>query len=299
MSGSWILASIAMTSEPLVAIWGAIKPVVRHSRCMTSADPIDGIHRLRSLANDDLYKLVDPGDRAAVIGWGMTFNVIHFVDGIVQLHNAGNCFAAGPLRRAALEYSMTTVWLADARDEAANALNSGLQYKMGSLLDKMKEVDAVKRFPEDAIANAQAVKDAKLPKATQSNLLLASHLLDAYDWDEEDEKDVEGATRIPLLLVYDAESSFSHASLMGAQAFFRDTGKAIALGTKPEPAEFVPCLIIGLSVMFTSMLAYNELLISKPWTDTLQEVATDFGFGLTLPKRRPKALKERKPDKKR
>jgi hypothetical protein len=107
---------------------------------------------------DDLYRLVDPTNRAAVIGWGTMFNVIYFVDGIIQLHQAGNCFAAGPLRRSAMEYAVTTVWLADAPDDAADALNGGLQYKLGSLVDAVAKADAEDGFPEDTIQSAQSAR---------------------------------------------------------------------------------------------------------------------------------------------
>lgn len=259
---------------------------------MNSTDPLESIHRLRALVTDDLYRLVDPMNRAAVIGWGTTFNVIYFVDGIIQLHDVGNCFAAGPLRRSAMEYAVTTVWLADAPEDAADALNGGLQYKLGSLVDEVTKADAVTRFPESAIQSAQAVKEAHLPKSAQSNLLHASHLLDAYDSNE------EGDGKLPLRLVYDAESSFAHASLIGAQAFFAERGNATALGTKPEPSEFVSCLEIGLSLLFTTMLSYNELLIGKPWTETLHAVAHDLGIDPTLPKRRERPPKGRNPRRK-
>lgn len=259
---------------------------------MTSTDPRENIQRLRALVTDDLYKLVDPTNRAAVIGWGTTFNVIYFVDGMVQLHDAGNCFATSPLRRSAMEYAMTTVWLADAPDDATDALNSGLQYKQGLLVNAMTKAGAHSRFPEDAIQSAQAVIEAQLPKATQANLLNISHLLDAYD------STVDGDGRIPLRLVYNVESSLVHASLMGAQAFFVERDNAFALGTKPEPPEFVPCLDLGLSLLFTAMLSYNELLIGKPWTETLHAVAKDAGLDPTLPKRRELLPKERKASKK-
>lgn len=259
---------------------------------MTTSDPQESIRRLRALVTDDLYKLVDPSNRAAVIGWGTTFNVIYFVDGMVQLHDAGNCFATSPLRRSAMEYAMTTVWLADAPEEAADALNSGLQYKQGLLVDAVTKASAQTRFSEDAIQSAQSLKDVQLPKATQANLLNIAHLLDAYD------STVEGDGRIPLRLVYDTESSFVHASLMGARAFFAERDDAFALGTKPEPPEFVPCLELGLSLLFTAMLSYNELLIGKPWTETLHAVAKDAGLDPTLPKRRELPPKERKASKK-
>jgi hypothetical protein len=254
---------------------------------MSAVDPMETIRRLRTLVNDDLYRCVDPQNRAAIIGWGTMFNVLYFVDGMTVLHHAGNCFATGPLRRSAMEYAITTVWLADAGDDAADALNSGLQFKLGSLVDGISEAGATARFPDSAVRSAEAVKAVELPKATQANLLHIKHLLDAYDSSE----DGDGST--PLRLLYDAESSFAHASLMGAQAFFAERGDAIALGTKPEPREFVPCLEIGQSLLFTTMLAFNKLLIGKPWTDTLQAIADTIGADTKLPKRRQQQPKQR------
>jgi hypothetical protein len=260
---------------------------------MTFADPAQGIQRLRALVNDDLFNSVDPGNNAAVIGWGTTLNVMNFVDGIVQLHQAGKCSAASPLRRSALEYAMATVWLADAPTEAAAALNDGFQHKMSQLVKALKAASVQDRFPEAAMKSAQAVRDKDIPKSNQAHLLHASHLLDEYDNVGDDENP------IPMRVIYDVESWSSHASLAGAQLFFtvRDDGQ-VALGTKPMPAEDVPCLMVGLSLLFTTMLSYNELLIDKPWTGTLRAVAEDFGFDPALPKRRVRPPKGPKPGKK-
>jgi hypothetical protein len=76
---------------------------------MSSTDPLVNLQRLRALVTDELYLRVDPANRAAAIGWGTTFNVIYFVDGLIQLHRAGNCFATGPIRQSAIEYALTTV----------------------------------------------------------------------------------------------------------------------------------------------------------------------------------------------
>ena len=259
---------------------------------MPSTDPMKTIQRLRALVNDELYKLVDPQNRAAVIGWGTMLSVSHFVDGMVLLHRAGNCFAAGPIRRSAMEYAITTVWLADSPEEAADALNGGLKFKVGSLVDGVVDAGAQARFPDSAVQSAQALKEVKLPKATQANLLHITHLLDAYDSSE------DGDGSIPLSLLYDGESSFTHASLMGAQVFFAERGDATALSTKPEPREMVPCLEMGEYFLFTAMLAFNELLIGKPWTDTLQTIATEIGADASLPKRRQRPPKQRKASKK-
>jgi hypothetical protein len=249
---------------------------------MASTDSLHGIRRLRALVNDDLHTLVDPSNRGAIIGWGTTFNVINFVDGIIRLHEAGACSAASPLRRSALEYAMTTVWLADAPNEAADALNSGLQHNMGKLVKALEEAGAVDRFPKGVVKSARALVDVDIPRTTQAHLLHASHLLDAYDSDQDE------TNQIPMRVVYEAESWSSHGSLAGAQLFFtvRDGGR-VTLGTKPVPKEDVPCLQVGLLLQFTTMLSYNELLIGKPWTDVLHAVAKDFGFDSTLPKRRP------------
>ncbi|MEY9933911.1 hypothetical protein ABH926_008574 [Catenulispora sp. GP43] len=245
---------------------------------MTKTNHLEGLDQLRALLTPDLYQHVDAGDRAALVGWGTLFSTVHYTDGMVRLHQAENCFAVGPIRRSAMEYAMTTVWLADAGDAAVDAMNLAHQDKQGKLLDGITAANAWDRFPAEAQAIAQANKDTQLPKASESVYLRMTHQLDRYDVN----LDVDG--KIPLRLWYTAESQMAHPSMIGAQMFFKD-GEPVELHMMPRHGEVVPCLHIALILLYTAMLAYNQLLTGSPWTDDLLAVARTYDLDEVLPAR--------------
>jgi hypothetical protein len=93
---------------------------------MTTADPASGLERLNALITPDLWEQVAGENLAAVVGWGMMFNVAYLVRGVRTLHAASQCFAARPLLRSVMEYAMGTIWLADAGQDAVDVLNRRL-----------------------------------------------------------------------------------------------------------------------------------------------------------------------------
>lgn len=94
---------------------------------MTTVGPGTGIDRLNALITPDLWREVDGMNRAAVVGWGTTFHVVHLVQAIRTLHAAGQCHATVPLLRSVMEYALGTMWLADAGEDAVDVLNRRLQ----------------------------------------------------------------------------------------------------------------------------------------------------------------------------
>jgi hypothetical protein len=47
------------------------------------------------------------------------------------------------------------------------------------------------------------------------------------------------------------------------------------LSQQPLNGEVAPCGVICLGMLFDTMLAYNELLVFKPWTAELAAIAKD------------------------
>jgi hypothetical protein len=246
---------------------------------MTNTNHLEGLDRLRALLTPDLHQRVDASNRAALVGWGTLFSTVHYTDGMVRLHQAENCFAASPVRRSAMEYAMTTVWLADAGDDAVDAMNLALQDKQGKLLNGITAANAWDRFPTEAQTISQANKDTQLPTSSEATYLHMAHQLDRYDVN----LNVEG--KIPLRLYYIVESQLAHPSMIGAQVFFKDNGDAVELHMMPRHSEMVPCLHIAMVLLYTAMLAYNQLLTGNPWTDELLAIAGDYDLDKGLPAR--------------
>jgi hypothetical protein len=230
--------------------------------CMTTADPATGIERLNALITPDLWKHVDPMNRAAVVGWGTMLNVAHLVRGIRTLHGAGQCHAAMPLLRCVMEYALGTIWLADADEDAVDVLNRRLQGSHGKLLADLGDLDLDTAFPPEAVQAFRDVLAAQLSPHPDERLSAFRHLLEEYGFEK-------------MIPVYNVISGISHLSLEGAQLFFQDTDEAIRLWQEPRHGEVAPCEVICLGMLFDTMLAYNELLISRPWTVELAAIAKD------------------------
>jgi hypothetical protein len=100
------------------------------------------------------------------------------------------------------------------------------------------------------------------------------HLLEEYGFEK-------------MTPVYNVMSGITHLSLVGAQKFFQDRDGAIQLSRHPVHGEVAPCEVICLGIQFDTMLAYNELLASRPWTADLGAIADDHGLPATLATRKP------------
>jgi hypothetical protein len=230
--------------------------------CMTAPDPAAGLDRLDALITPDLWQYVDGMNTAAVVGWGTMFNVAHLVRGIRTLHAAGQCYAALPLMRSLMEYTLGTMWLADAGEDAVHVLNRKLQNSHGRLLTDLGDIDLEASFPAEAVQSFRDVLDAQLDPHPDDRLNGFAHLLKEYGYEKN-------------LPVYDVFSGIAHFSLTGAEMFFRGMDGAFALSLEPNMGEVAPCEVICLGMQFDTMFHYNELLISKPWTADLAAIAED------------------------
>ena len=247
---------------------------------MTMTDAATGLERLNALITPDLWKHVDGMNRAAVVGWGTMLNVAHLVRGVRTLHAADQCLAARPLLRSVMEYTMGTIWLADAREDAVNVLNRKLQASHNKLLADFGDTDLDTAFPPEAVQTFRAVLTARLPSHPDERLSAFTHLLKEYGFEK-------------LVPVYDVMSGITHLSLEGAQEFFRTEEGAFRLSQQPLNGEVVPCEVACLALQFDTMLAYNELLAARPWTAALSAIAKDHELSVKLTTRKPPAQNAR------
>jgi hypothetical protein len=241
---------------------------------MTTADPATGLERLNALITPDLWKRVDGMNRAAVVGWGTMHNVAHLVRGIRTLHASGQCHAALPFLRSVMEYALGTIWLADAGEDAVDVLNRRLQGSHGKLLADLGDTDLDATFPPEGVQAFRDVLAAQLPHHPDGRLSAFRHLLKEYGFEK-------------MIPVYNVISGITHLSLEGAQVFFQDKDGAIRLSQQPLKSEAAPCEVICLGMQFDTMLAYNELLASSPWTPDLVAIAKDHQLPAILATRQP------------
>ena len=153
---------------------------------MTTDDPATGLTRLDALITPDLWSHVDGANRSARVGWGTMLNVAHLVRGIRTLHAAGQCHAAVPLLRSAIEYTAGTIWLADAGEDAVDVPNRGLQYSHGKLLKHLGGigVDLDASFPAEAVQVFRDTMAVQLSPHPDEWLIRFSHLLAEYGFDK-------------------------------------------------------------------------------------------------------------------
>nr|BFD81462.1 hypothetical protein StreXyl84_08630 [Streptomyces sp. Xyl84] len=240
---------------------------------MTEPDARDGLLRLENVISSDLHRHIDPMNRAAVIGWGLFFNVAHQVRAILTLHTAGACGAASPNRRSALEYAVTLRWCADQGDRIGDIYNRKLRGDQIQLAKALK-ADGMKDRYKDAykvMAETVEVVNKTIPADPNERLAKIETLIKGY-----------GLTNVWSF--YTVESRFTHPTLTGAQMFFRDTGEgSFEVSQKPIHEEMVQCPLYCLWIFHFAMLAFNEVLRDKPWTTELEQVAKEYGFTTVLP----------------
>lgn len=190
----------------------------------------------------------------------------------MHFHERAACFEVGPNRRAALEYSLFLVWLADQGDYVVDVLTRGLRTHQLRMADGLCAAEALDRYPPDAY---QALLDslaAEVPPDPDERRLMVRWLLDEYG----------DAT---LRGHYEAELCVSHVSLTAVRAFAQQTEDGFLLNRHPHYDELIPCQEFCSRALFDAMLAFNSLLVDKPWTAALMEIGTCCDLPTALPKR--------------
>ncbi|MFC9888596.1 DUF5677 domain-containing protein [Streptomyces pilosus] len=239
---------------------------------MAEPNPRDGLTRLDNLITDNLHEYIDPIDRSSVIGWGLFFNVAHQVRAVLTLHQAGACGAASPNRRSALEYAITLRWCVDQGDRIGDIYNRKLRGDQIQLAKALKADGTKDRYRDAYEIMAQTVRTVSDTIAADPNekLVKIDNLVKGY-----------GLTREWSL--YTVESRFTHPTPTGVQMFFKNDGEAIHVSQAPIHEEIVECRLYCLWILHIAMLAFNEVLTSKPWTPELERIANEYGFATALP----------------
>ena len=241
-------------------------------RLMNEPSPGEALIRLENLIASDLHTYIDSMNRAAVIGWGLFFNVAHQVRAILTLHQAGACGAASPNRRSALEYAITLRWCVDQGDRVGDIYNRKLGNDQIQLAKALKADGTKDRYKDAYDVMAQTVKTVKetIPPDPNERLAKIEHLMKGYGLTKE-------------WSFYQVDSRFAHPTLTGAQMFFKTDGEDFHVSQVPLHEEMVACQLYCLWIFHTAMLAFNEVLTGKPWTTELEQVAKEYGFTTTLP----------------
>lgn len=242
---------------------------------MIDTGPASGLARLETLVTSDLGSRLNGMNRAAVVGWGTIFNVIHLVKGVRVLHAASCCHAAIPVLRSVLEYTLGTIWLADAGDAAVDVFNRRFQYAQGKLGKAVGDADLDAKFPSDVVKHFRDTLAVELPTHPDERLASFTNLMVEYGAED-------------MVSVYHVLSGMTYLSLEGAQAFFKDEDGALRVWQNPHRGEVIPCEQVSLQMQFAAMLAYNDLLDGKPWTSALVEIARDHGLSLERAARKPR-----------
>ncbi|WP_328549657.1 DUF5677 domain-containing protein [Streptomyces sp. NBC_00366] len=239
---------------------------------MTETNAGEALTRLEGLITGDLYKRIDPMDRAAVIGWGLFFNVAHQIRAVLTLHQAGACGAASPNRRSALEYAITLRWCVDQGDRIGDIYNRKLGNDQIQLAKALKADGTKDRYKDAYEVMAQTVKTVKETIAPDSNerLVKIENLVKGYGLTKE-------------WSFYTVESRFTHPTPTGVQMFFKTEGEAFHVSQMPIHEELVSCQLYCLWIFHIAMLAFNEVLTDQPWTTELEKIAKQYGFATTLP----------------
>ena len=246
---------------------------------MTNTDYGAGLDRLLQLVTPDLHEHVDSNSLASITAWGTVFNAIHYARGLRALHEADLCAATTPVLRSLLEFTVGTMWLSDAGQEAVEVLNRGLAYSQDRLHRSLENADELvgwrERFPEEALDVFDRVRSTNLGPHPDAHLLSGfKHLLEAYGF----------AGWVPI---YNVLSVLSHLSLTGAEGYVRTAkGGWNASQTLFEP-ELAPCVSIAFSLLLDAMAAFDAMLIGRPWRVVLEEIASEYGATITYAKREP------------
>jgi hypothetical protein len=225
------------------------------------------IDRLNGMITGELRERVDTMNAASAAGWGTLLNVVHLVRAIRTLHGARQCSAALPLFRSLLEYTVGTIWIADSGQDAVDVLNQGLLHSHEKFEEHLDAgtVDWRSVVPTGAVATFTQTRAIPREPHPEQRLLGFAHLLVEYGFED-------------FRPAYDALSSASHLSNVGAQRFVSMSGGTTFLSLTPLIDEPVDCLVFSMKMQFDAMLAYNELLTNTPWRGDLYRIAGEYGI---------------------
>lgn len=205
-----------------------------------------------------------PDDRRPfLVGWGLVAALHRQAAAVVVLHSKGLGHEAAPNRRLMVEYVAKLQWLVRDGDDAVGSMNKAFQYEHSKL---RKAADAG-GYQYDAEA-ADAVRDAVIPSNPADTYNGTSKLLDRLGGG--------------LLQSWLGETQLSHATLVAAGCFYRESDEALELfdvptyGIEGDPTNVSP--YIAFFFLYFGMIAFNDLMVGSPWTNDLKAIGDAAGL---------------------
>ncbi|MGW2962753.1 DUF5677 domain-containing protein [Streptomyces sp. NPDC001220] len=197
------------------------------------------------------------------VGWGLVAALHRQAAAVVTLHSNGLGHEAAPNRRLMIEYVAHLQWLVRDGEDAVDSMNKAHQFKQGGL--RKAADDGGYRYDAEA---ADAVRDAVIPGNPTNTYNVTSNLL--------------GSLGGGLLQSWLTETQLSHATLVAAGCFYRESDNSLELLLTPaydiggDPMEASP--YVAFFFLFFGMVAFNELMVDAPWTDQLRAIGDAAGL---------------------
>ncbi|MDX2849249.1 hypothetical protein PV342_12420 [Streptomyces sp. PA03-3a] len=225
-----------------------------------------GLQDLAELTRDVARWAPTEDDRRPFfVAWGLLAAAQRQAHAIVLLHRKGLGHEAAPNRRALLEHMAKIRWLAEDREEAVDSMNLALQQSQMKL--------------RDAAELAGMTYDPKLPDLVQA-MIIEPNSANQFN----NSTPLLKRLGAPLLAAWIGETQLAHPTLTAAQCFFDDTASDVVKlydepvyrEGAPSPAERSP--FVAFVVLWSAMVAVNQLLPNQPWSEELQRIAADGGI---------------------
>jgi hypothetical protein len=217
---------------------------------------------------EDLYALYDDGssiqvvveaEKVAPIAHGWYTRVRRTGRALQGLTRDGFEHEGAPLRRSMIEHALGLHWLAEAKDDAVDALRGGNQNAWKKIGDSVPSGWMV--TPEDL----SSVVNAEVPTSSESTHLHFTHVCRRYGNDE-------------LYIAWLLATGHSHASYASGIAYVDFDGTA----TRPEllaevrhDLQTTPAVVASL--LLVASIGFNGLLNGQPWTGRLEELNERMG----------------------
>jgi len=207
---------------------------------------VPAIQELAALADRPIT--ISGTDRAPLVAVGLYYHLVNQVAALMLLRSSRFDRACAPLRRSLVEHMLYLIWLADAGDQAVDAMNRGLQHQQRRLRDAITAADApVPTAEQRAILDATI--ETTVVATDQEHLQHVAQLLDAYPLS-------------PLLKsVWQAESGWTHPSLHVMQLYVEQRPEATVLYQQPyheQLADYTP--VACFLTLYFATLAMDVLL---------------------------------------
>lgn len=220
---------------------------------------------------EDLYALYDgnasievaaESQRAAILSHGWYMRVRRNGRALQVLTAAGFEHEGAPLRRSMIEHALGLHWLADAAEDAVDALLTGHRETWKKIAGSM--TDGWPVTPEDL----NPVLSIEIPKSSESTNLAFKHLCERYD---------EPNLYVAWLL----ETGHSHASYASATAYV--DGDGTAAGTKLLwKAANHPQTTAGVvaNLLYVASVGFNKILTGQPYAAPLEGICSRMGVAI-------------------